>query len=329
MRIHDVNGKVIDTASVNVELKNKIPRSNPAPGVRLVNNLPFGAISTYSSHAEVQLFEVVSSVGLPILGGLGLIADSKVIQSVEDVRPNGDLLLRYRMAKGAFVSAYGTKHLLFADQTSLPQLYRLMDKYGNVITRNVFTKQAKYTIMDVVPILPGRAVKEGDSWPSEMQLIVDGLMSINLSGTSMLDSFEWQNGQQCAKIISQMTCGSSISVANGKIRSMGAGAKAQVVTYFAYKSGKMLLRQLTINFPATIDTGISDSDFADTALPAAAPTVAPKNPFAGSGANMDDEDDNGGPVRSPGGPIRGGSSSADSGLKKGSAQISVVLKLEK
>ena len=138
---------------------------------------------------------------------------------------------------------------------------RLMDKYGNVITRNVFTKQAKYTIMDVVPILPGRAVKEGDSWPSEMQLIVDGLMSINLSGTSMLDSFEWQNGASRVRKdhIAEWTCGSSISVANGKIREdMGAGAKAQVVTYFAYKSGKMLLRQLPLTSLRQSDTGISE-----------------------------------------------------------------------
>jgi hypothetical protein len=82
IQIHEGDGIIKDFANVSVVLKNKIARSNPAPAVRLVNRLRFGEVNTYRIHSDVQVYEVVNGMGLPILGGLGMAGDFKIIQSV-------------------------------------------------------------------------------------------------------------------------------------------------------------------------------------------------------------------------------------------------------
>lgn len=316
--------KILDTATVMVVLKNKVPRTNPAPGVNLINRLAFGQINTYGVHTGVQVFDAVR---LPILGGLGITSNFKVIQSVEDVRSAGELLLRCRVDDDANVTLFGEKTMVLADQPIKPQLYRLVNKYGKVINANMFKKQAKFTITDVLPMLPNKAVKEGDSWPDAVTLKVEGLTNpIKLSGTCRLDSFEWERGQECAKLISDLTGNSRISLNNGKIRSTGAAIKARMVTYFAYKTGKMLKREIDLDFPALIapDAG----DFSQAANQSAATTAA---------SYADEEDDTtSGAKKSTKSAGRAGSSSGssgssaqDSGMKKGSVQMNVVIQLEK
>ncbi len=79
----------------------------------------------------------------------------------------------------------------------------------------------RFKIMDTLPVLPGKPVKEGDSWPVAFNVKIEGLTDvIRLQGMSRLDSFEWQNGIECAKIVSEGLIGSAkLSLAGGKIRS--------------------------------------------------------------------------------------------------------------
>ncbi len=262
MTVHafDSTGKMIDSASTTVELKNRVARTNPAPGVVLANSLSFGQVNDYRIHCDVSVFEVVNRIGLPVLGGMGLSAESLIIQSVEDARPGGQYLVRLREDDSAWVAAYGVKKYIYADQEFKPQLYRLIDKYGKVITDNMFAKQAKYQIMEVLPVLPTHAVKEGDSWPDNMTLKIDGITPLmNFKGSAMLDSFEWESGKECAKITSMMSSDTPISLANGKIKGTGP-VNAQVTTYFAYKTGRMIERNIRLTFDATIGMGDSSME---------------------------------------------------------------------
>ncbi|MCL5104419.1 MAG: hypothetical protein M1133_09940 [Armatimonadetes bacterium] len=315
--------RTLDSASVNVVLKNKVARTNPAPGVSMTNRLAFGQINTYGVHTSVQVFD---PVGLPILGGLGITSDFKVVQSVEDVRSAGELLLRCRVEDDANVTLFGQRTMVLADQPIKPQLYRLVNKHGKVIKANMFKKQAKFTITDVLPVLPGKAVKEGDSWPDALTLKIEGLTNpIKLTGTCQLDSFEWERGQECAKLVSTLTGNSRISLNNGKIRSAGSGIKVRMVTYFAYKTGKLIKREIGLDFPAVIEPGAGEfSQLTNQPAMTGADTYAEEEEDTTSGARK--------PAKSRTGTSSypsGTSSMAESGMKKGSVQMNVVVQLEK
>lgn len=327
VNIHDAKGATVDSATVKVQLRNKVARSNPAPAVRLVNGLTFGKTRLFGVHADVQVYEMVNRIGLPILGGLGMTSDFKVYQTVDDVRDDGTLLLRYRVDKDARVVSFGQKRDLYQAEEFAPQLYRLVTKLGKVVKRNVFSRQAEYTITDVLPMLPSSPVREGDSWPSAMTLKVEGITNpITFTGTSMLDSFEWQDGHECAKIVSRMTGAGTIMLAGGKIRSESSKVEAQMTTYFAYRSGTMLRNQITLDFPALILPGAGE--------PGEEFDQSQANPaITGIPPDIGDEDEvfNRGPrpnISRPGG-TKPAAEGPPEGTKKGSVQINVVVRLEK
>lgn len=336
VRVHGSDGKVADQATVNVDLRNKVARPSPAPAVTLVNRLGFGQTNTYGVHAEAQVFEIVNRMGLPILGGLGMTSDFQVIQSVEDARPNGEYLLRCRIDRGGHMTYFGRRMGLYEGEMPRPQLYRTVTKYGEVTNPNVFSRQARHNILDVLPTLPDKPVKEGDSWPASMNLKVDGITdAFTLSGTSQLDSFEWQSGHECAKIVSRLSGTSVLTLAGGKVRSQGAKVDAQVTTYFAHKSGRMLRTEISLEFPAVILPGAGDVDpFASES--SAAPPSARSLPGAMGGyyGAIEDELDEieSGPGRrsrrSPS-AVRPDTTGAEAGVKKGSVQLNVTVRLEK
>ncbi|MCE5315320.1 MAG: hypothetical protein ABFD49_10080 [Armatimonadota bacterium] len=335
--IHQQNqnsAKILDSASVPIILRNKIARPNPAPGVALVNKLSFGQMNTFDVSSSVQVFEVVAGVDLPIVGGLGMSGDFKVIQSVEDVRADGEFLLRYRLGEKPSVISFGQKTILYETESIKPQLYRLMTKYGNVTDRNMFSKQAKFQITDILPVLPKKSVKEGDSWPDKMSLKLEGLTDlIEFKGTCMLDSFEWQSGHECVKLISQMAGASGILLDDGRIRSSSNSVKAEVITYFDYKAGKTIRREVTLEFPAIIEPGAGEAG-ASAMTTATAGSTASSGNYASSPFGGDDEDSPA-PQRRVATvasmPARGGSSGSteNSSVKRGKVQIRAAIAIEK
>lgn len=339
IQVHESAGRAVDSAKVRIELKNRVPRTNPAPGIQLANKLAFGQYNEYRIHSEISVFDVVNGMGLPLLGGLGMSADSKIVQTVEDVRSGGQYLLRYRVDDKTYVAASGYKKLLYAAEAVKPQLYRLMDSRGNVLKANMFAKQARFQIMDILPVLPKGAAKEGDSWPDTMTLKIDGMTGlIRLKGSAMLDSFEWHSGRECAKITSVLMGNAPISLVNGKVRGSGTVA-AEVTTYFAYKTGKMLERRIRLTSDAIILPGAGDPMASDQAANMAmsappgigdysedpmgdGPIVAPNRP----GGYV--------PPNTPPGPARpnilpSDPSTPDNTNKKGKIEFDIAIRLEK
>jgi len=331
VKVFDSTGKMTDSASTTIELKNRVPRTNPAPGVSLVNALSFGQVNHYRVHCDVSVYEVVNRIGLPLLGGMGLSGDALIIQSVEDARPGGQYLIRLRVDEDAWVSSYGVKKYIYADQEFKPQLYRLVDKYGTVITENMFAKQAKYQIMDVLPVLPRHPVKEGDQWADSMTLKIDGITPlIKLKGTAWLDSFEWESGRECAKITSNMASDRPISLANGKIKGTGP-LSAQVTTYFAYKTGRMIERNIRLSF----DSSISMADLTTEPVESSPPPGMGNLPLGEEQFNEDVYGPGGRPRTTPqpgtGQPAAPGTQPTEdtTSRKKGKAELNIVVRLEK
>ena len=319
VRAHDAEGVVIDSGTVSIALKNKVARPSPAPAVALANKLTFGRMDTYAVHAQVDVFD---SFGLPVYGGLGLTSDFKVIQSVEDVRPNGDLLLRYRIDEEAHITSRGVKTYLYESDLIRPQLYRLVTKYGKVLDPNLFRKQAGFSITDVLPVLSSRSVNEGDSWPDTFNVKVEGITNlIGLAGDSMLDSFEWEENRECAKIMSRLAGKGNISLEDGKIESTG-NVDAEVTTYFSYKSGRMLKRIVNLEFPVTIQPGAGQLGVPSGSTPGGTSPVPGGFPLPGAGP--------GSSARPTTPTVTSTTSPGTAGevVRKGTVRISVVMRLE-
>lgn len=334
IQVHDGMGRMVDSSEIMVNLKNKIDRPNPAPAVKLVNTLNYGQTLKYRVRANVQIFD---KVGLPIMGGLGMTGDFLILQSLEDIRTNGELLVRYRIGDNPFVTVAGNKQFLYTEQAIKPQLYRLLNKYGSVIKSNMFTKQQKFSIMDIMPKLPAKQVKEGDAWPDSMTVKIEGLTRLSeFKGNAMLDSFEWQGGKKCAKIISNLTGISAISLAGGRIYSTGAPVSAVVTSYFAYDSGKLLRREIVMDFPAIIEPDAEDFTQEDlmadeakmgmeeSAMPGEAPVptqVMPDEKKPGGTTTVFKKGD------AYGGPGSSGANPEDQ-LQRGTVQLNVAIQLE-
>ena len=176
-------------------------------------------------------------------------------------------------------------------------------------------------------------MKEGDSWPTTFDLKIEGITGIiPLTGTSMLDSFEWQNGHECAKIISSLNGSSVIRLNNNKIVSRSDKVDVQMVTYFAYKIGKMLRREVKLDFDAHIMPGAEQFE-SDSSAATSTPSPMPSPMVPNYGTGFEDEMDGGpmpGPSRLPYGKSSSGDKfGAESGVKKGSVQINLVVTLEK
>jgi hypothetical protein len=163
-------------------------------------------------------------------------------------------------------------------------------------------------------------------------LKIEGITNvIPLKGTSNLDSFEWQNGQECARLISTLSGNASISLNSGRIRSSSQKIDVRADTYFAYKTGKMIKRIITLEFPASISPSASQTEAEQTNdMPSNTPPGY-SSPTPGSdGFVNDDPDRPGAPSQYPSSSSgRSGSTGAEPGGKKGIVQITLVITMEK
>lgn len=257
VNVHSDESKIKDYTSIKIDLRNKIVRPSPAPGVLLNNKLVLNQTSIYDVKAIAQVY---SDQDTPILGGLNLAASMSVYQTVEDIWPDGSRLLKYKLGKDTYVTSMGALTYLYPNPATRPQLYKLVHANGNVVNQNVFARQKQFSVMDLLPVLPNRKVKEGDSWNDRMRFKVDGVTeNLTLTGKAVLDSFEWEQGKQCAKVISNLTSESKISLLSGKLTSDAGKINAKVVSYIAYKESKCIRRDIVIDFAALIQQGLEGS----------------------------------------------------------------------
>ena len=254
VNVHDRESKIKDYTTIKVVLKNKIVRSSPAPGILLQNKLALAQSDTYDIKAAAQVY---NDQAAPILASLGLSASMGVYQTVEDIWPDGSRLLRYKVSPDTYVTTLGTLRYLYPNAATRPQLYKLVSPAGGVITHNVFARQKMFSVLDILPVLPNRKVKEGDSWNDAMSFKVDGVTEdLDLKGTAVLDSFEWEQGKECAKIISNLSSESQISLLNGRLTSDVGKITAKVTSFFDYKHGKCIKREVLMDYAALIQSGL-------------------------------------------------------------------------
>ncbi|HOP80302.1 MAG TPA: hypothetical protein PLZ21_07020, partial [Armatimonadota bacterium] len=253
---HGISGdarkeSIIESAKVVVNLQNTVQRPNPAPPVNLKYRYYLGQQSIYRVSVTG---EILSATGYSLTGGQFPIAGGfDIIQSVEDVLPDGSGLIRYKVDKdSAYTNIFGQLNLL-RYSTRFPSVYRIMDSSARVLDANVLSGKVKTEIADCLIRMPGRPVQVGDTWPNEIKMKLEGLSALsNLTGQSTVESFEWEGGFECAKINSRLSGDATFYFP--PVNGAPARINAHNIAYFAYKPGKLVKDVTEIEISASMDT---------------------------------------------------------------------------
>jgi hypothetical protein len=256
--VHDHNAKALESSKVNIRLANKVARPINAPPIKLYYKYHLGEQTVYRCKVDG---EILDNLGQPLLSGVSAIkAEFDVIQTIEDIRSNGNALVRYKIGKDALIQLYGKTMAVPEASLDYPSIYKEIDKYGRVVQANIIRK-TNTKITDVMPRFPGRSVQVGDSWPSEFRIKLEGIGGlVPLQMTNVLDSIEWESGRECAKIKSSFTSTGKINIIPGdKSDDQQAPAKGTALFYFAYNSGKLLKATATMEADMSIDPGALNS----------------------------------------------------------------------
>lgn len=254
VQIHNSLGKKTDFAKLNVLLKNKVSLPTPPPAIKLYYRYRVGDLSVY--HIKVD-GDVQDNQGQPYLSGIALLkAEFDVIQSVEDVFPDGSALVRYRLGPDSTAQYLGQPISLEQTPGTAFSVYKEISKFGRVLQKDVIRKSST-TVTDVLPMLPGKAVQLGEGWPSTFKIKIEGINNsgpVGFTLTNVLDSIEWESGRECAKIESTMTSTGKLNVLpSGDGSDDQTPAKGTGTFFIAYKTGRLIKAFATIEATAAID----------------------------------------------------------------------------
>jgi len=258
VELHEGSSKesVAETAKVNVVLKNEVPRTFPAPPLKLRYRYPPGQQSKFRVSLTADLLDL-TGYGLtgslpPFQGGF------KVVQAVEDASKDGSALLRYMVDKdSAYTQILGQPTLLGQSGMVFHSVYKLLDSAGRTLENNVLSSGANTTVTDCLVALPGRPLQVGESWPTTYKLKLEGMTDLmTFSGTSTLSGLEWEGGYKCAKITTNLNGSPTFAFLPQGTR---GPATVTSTAFFAYEAGKLIKNTVVIEFNTTMDTAVLES----------------------------------------------------------------------
>jgi hypothetical protein len=263
---------VTETASVAVNLKNQIPRADPAPPLKLRYRYHFGQQSTYNVSVEG---EILDPTGLSLTGGvLPVQGEFDVAQSVEDVQGDGSALIRYKVDKDtAWTLIYGQSSLP-GQNVKFRSVYKIIDSLGKTVDSNVLSGNVKIEVTDCLIRLPSRSIQIGDTWPTETRMKLEGFAdTVKLTGTSSLVGLEWESNLECAKIVSELS-GEPVFTF---LPYNGGMIKITNIAYFAHKLGKLVKDVTVIQYDTIMDTALL-ANIQQQVFPASAIPAIPSSP---------------------------------------------------
>jgi len=257
--VHDADSLPVDSKQFTVYVQNKVQTINPPRPVRLAYRFKLGDISTYHVTIRGELQDVT---GRDILGGVSAFtSEFDIGQWVEDVRPDGTALVRYRLKELPKVTFFGRP---YAEQlqpgqeaTAIPpSIYRIVDRFGRIIKDSVFRRTGNETLLDVLLPLPARSVRIGDTWQAEERFKIEGLGNpLRFSTNLRLDSLEWERGVECAKIGATLTAANvKLNLVPGQIETDEASSITGTGDIFlGLRSGKIIRSRSVVEMNASVD----------------------------------------------------------------------------
>lgn len=273
---------IVETAKVSVNVKNKIDQSNPAPAINLRYKFLLGQMSNYRFSTSGEFYD---KYGFTLSGGQPpILGEFTVGQSIEDARHDGTALVRYKVDRDSspFAQNPGDAIKMLAKDQRFRSIYRILDSSAKLVEANVFSTKTTGDVSECLLGMPGAGVRVGANWPNTLHMKLEGITEpADLTGTSTLDSLEWEGGLECAKIVSNL----SGTVYFQFLPSAPVPVTCTSTAFFAYKLHKLIKNVMTLEFMANVDSstlGKIQSDPSSSGQSSAASSAPPSyNPMSG------------------------------------------------
>lgn len=251
--------RLLDRSSVTVQVANKV-RNVPKEGVRLAYRWQTGKALVYRTNFLFKNVTEVKQSGLPPTEEVLLDFTHRLLLSVMDWRA-GEALVSWIITPPVRW-LYRGQWYAYPEQAFAP-VYQEMDSTGRVPYQATPTVVGEMRIVSVgsLPVLPATPVKEGSRWRTEVVLYDPTETGTNLEAkiaarfpcSAKLESFEWEKGYKCAKIVYELATGNlptRIEFADYTLEK--PKLKLKRVVYFAYDIGQMVRSDLSIEVEAAV-----------------------------------------------------------------------------
>ena len=238
VQVYDASGKKAGKGQqVAVYVKNSAAADMPAGGLKLRYSNDIGATGNYRCKYAIDLKSIEGATN--ITGALGEAVEGEeatVKRSVEDVMPDGTLLVRQKLI-GALVSfSAGQPVALNVEPKSF---YAVEDALGRMTYVMKSSSPGVAVSLDM-PNLPSQNVRIGDSWGLTERIFRDLSTgeSVALTTTSVLEGLEWEGGHPCARIKTRFT--GTVKLPFSSLITQAIPISGEATTYFAYRAGKVI-----------------------------------------------------------------------------------------
>ncbi|MHB0997794.1 MAG: hypothetical protein ACYC27_00995 [Armatimonadota bacterium] len=255
VQAYDNNGrKVGKSKEITVYVKNNASADMPASGLSLAYKYSVGKSSKYKFHQTLNLKSVQGDTSVASLSG-GVIEGKEGIikRTIEDVVSRNNVLIRQKL--DGSLSNYSGGRPVPDTSVVAKAAYRVEDTYGKVIT--IMDSSTPGTTITVdMPKMPAKRVKIGDMWTLKERLFRNPTSndSALFTTTSTLEGLEWEGGYPCAKIKS--TFSGDVKIPGNKIVKDTVSVSGETITYFAYRTGKLISSSTTAAAEATVSASI-------------------------------------------------------------------------
>lgn len=281
--LYNRDNTVAATASSKVRVSNTIPELKD--GVRLIYQ--WSKTPELRYHRTTELDMVDPNIGVPPTPIQK--SDIQFRRSVEDSE-GGNYLIRDEVLDNGVVTTSNNPAYVQSAYLIKGRM-RTVAASGATVRNNPPINPTGSHFGFALPSFPARRIQVGDSWetPIEMSLQWASEHPAVLHGNARLDSFEWQNGYPCAKIIATYTGPATLYIDSqaGDVPPVeGATVNLTRTIWFAYTSGRLIHVDTDAKIDATMTSTQLTSLGGDTSQQQPAPDTNGVNPFTPpAGAN--------------------------------------------
>ena len=231
--LYNRDNSVAAAATSKVRINNTIAELKD--GVKLIYQWGKAQDSFY--HRVSELDEVDPNLGVPPTPIQK--ADIQFRRTVED-SDGGDYLIRDAVLDTGIITTSGTPTYV-KTAYSIKGRMRTVNVSGVTVSNNLPINASGNHFGFPIAAFPGRRIQVGDSWEAPIETSLQWACEhpTVLRGNGRLDSFEWENGYPCAKIIETYTGPATFNI-DGVSPVDGANVDLTRTIWFAYTSGRLI-----------------------------------------------------------------------------------------
>ncbi|MCS7064749.1 MAG: hypothetical protein NZL85_00595 [Fimbriimonadales bacterium] len=259
--------RVLARSSVNVTVENKI--KVPADGIRLQYKWVSGRNFRYRVHAIAKDQTELKDTGLSPEETLLLDVKFGVDLYTHDFTPPLALIAWMPVAPALILE--GGQYRVITGENMAP-VYQEIETTGRVRYQESRLGESQqyefyYVTAGDLPELPPKKVKEGFRWtmtfvqydPLEAGEGGDPKVAARFPIPARIESFEWERGYKCAKIVCEFRGNLPGRFDLGEFRLEKPTVKVKRVIYFAYDIGQVVRMTTSIEFETTLREQIGGS----------------------------------------------------------------------